>query len=250
MSWDDNPYLSKNEIAYLESMLPPDALERRKYGRFVGGNGLIFSEFGDENIVEPFNMSECKRFYISIDPGYKNPTAVLWLAVDDQDNIFVADDYEVAWKTIEEHSQAIKDKTKKLGWDMEDIHVLIDSAANQKTAACNRSTAEQYRSCGIAVDAKVGKNVLEGIIKMKGLFCSANNKRRLFVFKCCLNLIDELRGYFWKDDDKPQKNADHTIDALRYAIMEIERKVPPKLGILGEAKQTIMRRNLAAKNYY
>jgi hypothetical protein len=143
------------------------------------------------------------------------------------------------------HSNEIKKQTESLGWSLPDIKILIDSAANQRTAGCAVSVAEQYRNNGIAVDANVDKAVFDGIMAVKALFHSANGERKLFVFRNCTHLIKELRGYFWGENDRPNKSADHTVDALRYLIMDINRRralKPAPLNLLGVAKQKIIKK--------
>lgn len=250
MSWDDNPYLLASEKKYLEDSLPADVLESRKYGRFVAAEGLVFPNFTSENIVEPFALPSIDNYYITIDPGYRNPTGVLWVACCSE-QIFVVSDYEVAGLTVPEHTQNIKQRTQELGWDINQVKILIDSAANQKTAACEVSVAEMYQQCGLNVDSSVNKNVLLGILRLKSLFANANGQRSLFVFKNCVNLIAELRGYAWGDGEQPKKVHDHTVDALRYAVMYIEQQSAQRkntLGDLGKNKRRMIR-NLAVKRF-
>ena len=250
MTWDDNPYLSETEKRYLEATLPPDVLASRKYGQFVAGEGLVFPNFDRANIIEPCDLPPVDQYYISIDPGYRNPTAVLWLAAV-REKLFVVADYEVAGLTVAEHSQAILERTRSLGWDLRQVKVLIDSAAAQKTSACEVSTAEQYRQHGLAVDTNVNKNLAQGLLQMKTLFCNAAGERSLLVFQNCVNLLDEIQGYYWGDGEQPKKVNDHTIDALRYAVMAwVQQFTPPKapLGILGQAKQQMIKK-LAVKRY-
>ena len=46
----------------------------------------------------------------------------------------------------------------------------------------------------------------------------------LRICKCCVNLIKEIEGYVWDEKsirsgvDKPMKQRDHAIDALRYVL--------------------------------
>ncbi|MCQ2382071.1 MAG: terminase family protein, partial [Clostridia bacterium] len=222
MSWDDNPYLSQSEKQFLVANLSPDVLESRKYGRFVAAEGLVFPNFSAENIIEPFVIEHADAYYVGIDPGYRNPTAVLWVAVVGE-NLYVVSDYEVSGLNVEEHSRAILQRTQDLGWDLKHIRFLIDSAANQKTSACEISTSMQYRNYGVLVDANVNKNLAQGLLEMKAMFANADKKRSLFVFKNCVHLIGELRGYYWGDGEQPQKANDHTIDALRYIVMDWQK---------------------------
>ena len=244
MSWDDNPYLTQEEKNFLIANLPPDVLESRQHGHFVAAEGLVFPNFEVENIVEPFVIREADALYIGIDPGYRNPTAVVWAAAIGE-NLYVVSDYEVAGLTVADHSQAILQRTRDLGWDIKNVRILIDSAANQKTSACEVSTAMQYRNHGLTVDANVNKNMAQGLLEMKTCFSNADGKRSLFVFKNCVHLIGELRGYYWGDGEQPQKLNDHTIDALRYIVMDWRRLSHEQviaLNTLGQGKKDLIKR--------
>ena len=55
MNWEDNPYLCKKEIKYLENALDGSALDARKYGRFSEGAGLVYPEFDEAvHVIRPF----------------------------------------------------------------------------------------------------------------------------------------------------------------------------------------------------
>lgn len=250
MSWDDNPYLSAEEKQYLVASLPPEVLESRQHGHFVAAEGLVFPNFTVDNIIEPMAVTQADAYYLAIDPGYRNPTAVVWVVAVGE-NLYVVSDYEVAGLTVAEHSQAILQRTADLGWNLSQVRILIDSAANQKTSACEVSTAMQYRNHGLAVDTNVNKNLAQGLLEMKARFGNADGRRSLFVGKNCVHLIDELRGYYWGDGEQPQKVNDHTIDALRYIVMDWERQTHEQaapLNSLGQAKNALIK-TLAGKRF-
>lgn len=41
---------------------------------------------------------------------------------------------------------------------------------------------------------------------------------KLYVFSTCANMIREIKGYGWGEDDKPVKRDDHAMDELRYYV--------------------------------
>ena len=49
----------------------------------------------------------------------------------------------------------------------------------------------------------------------------------LYIFKGCVNLIRELKSYFWGSGDVPVKRDDHCLDELRYYLMTRPKSVPP-----------------------
>ncbi|MCL2755920.1 MAG: terminase family protein [Firmicutes bacterium] len=241
MSWDDNPFLLPDEIYEMEKRLSQDALESRKYGRFTCGEGLVFPEFGDENIIDPIPMQEFigYNFLIAIDPAYVAPTGVIWVATNGEDYV-VIHDYSVSHKTVAEHAQAILDKTKQLG--ITEYTVLIDNSSLQRTLVGRDTVEQQFKDNGLDVNASINKNVMESIMKMKTLLKDVNGVRRLFITRNCINLVREIRGYYWGDNDRPVKKNDHCIDALRYVVMhDLNSGKKAKQNILGEKKSELLK---------
>ena len=96
---------------------------------------------------------------------------------------------------------------------------LIDSAASQRTLASEKSVVELFYDYGISVNPNVNKDLFTGISKVKRYFKDANGEAHIFIFKTCVNLIREIKGYFWGQNDVPVKRDDHALDELRYYIM-------------------------------
>ena len=48
----------------------------------------------------------------------------------------------------------------------------------------------------------------------------------LYIFKGCVNLINELKGYYWGSGDVPRKTNDHSLDEMRYYLMTRPRNAP------------------------
>lgn len=71
------------------------------------------------------------------------------------------------------------------------------------------------------VNTAVDKQLFSGIARVKQYF--ALDKIR--IFSCCVNLIREIKGYWWSEGDNPIKKDDHALDALRYYVMT--RPQPP-----------------------
>lgn len=223
MQWEDNPFLNKNEIEKLTSSMSEDELQSRKYGKFMDNGGAVYNEF-DENlhVIEPFDVPREWFDTISIDPGLNNPLSAHWYAVDYDGNVFVIAEHFEAKKDVIYHSNAIKNICKRLSWHVQNngmIGALIDSAANQKTLSSTKSVAELFYDNGILVNTNVNKDLFTGISRVKSYFKNAQGQAKLFIFKNCVNLIREIKGYYWSDGDNPIKKDDHSLDELRYYIM-------------------------------
>lgn len=226
MSWEDNPFLNKAEIERLSSTMNSDEIESRKFGRFSAKDtGLIYSEFDENvNVIEPFQIDPEWQDNISIDPGLSNPLSCHWYARDYDGNIYVIAEHFAENKTIEYHSSKILEISNKLGWKRAPngmIEALIDSAANQKTLSSPKSVTDLFYTNGILVNPNVNKDVLSGISKVKTYLKNVNGKTKLYIFSCCINLIQEFKTYRWNGHDAPIKKDDHCLDELRYYIMSI-----------------------------
>ncbi|MCL2851348.1 MAG: terminase family protein [Firmicutes bacterium] len=222
MSWEDNPYLSQQEINLMQMNLSTEQLETRKHGRFSEASGLVFNELCEESIIDPIDLSkEDIRWIVSIDPGYVAPTACVFVACI-AENFYVVDDYYQAGKQVDEHAVAIIKKCERLRIPKDSVWgtyiALIDSASSCRNLGSTSTVATQFRQYGIHVDTNINKNIMEGVMRIKALLKNAQGVRRLFIFKNCVHLIKELWTYYWGDSERPVKKNDHCIDALRYAL--------------------------------
>ena len=222
MQWEDNPYLDKKEIEKLTAHLSEDELLSRKFGSFVSGTGMVYSEFDENyNVIEPFDVPKDWYDKISIDPGLHNPLSCHWYACDYDGNIYVIAEHYEKQKTVDYHAKRIREISNRLGWHTRNgkLEAIIDSAANQKTLASEKSVTELFYDNDILTNPYVNKDLFSGINRVKSYFKNAQGRRRLFIFKTCVNLIREIKGYYWGNNDAPIKKDDHALDEMRYYIM-------------------------------
>lgn len=244
MEWADNPYLSKKAVASLTESMSDSELESRRYGRFTATSGLVYTEF-DENVhvIEPFNLPPEWQDCLSIDPGLKNPLSCHWYGCDYDGNIYVVAEHYASGKDVDYHVGEIKRISENLGWHTDSkgrINALIDSAANQKTLAGVKSVTELFYEKGILANPDVNKDLFSGINRVKSYF----KQNKIFIFKNCVNLIRELKGYWWGEGDTPRKIDDHCLDELRYYVMSKPKNEMPKeeLSEVQIDKQRLIRR--------
>ena len=154
---------------------------------------------------------------------------------------------------VETHANAIKEISNKIGWHKDfsgRLKALIDPAANQKTLAYSKSVAELFFENGINVQTNFNKDLFTGINRVKSYLKS----NRLYIFKNCVNLIREIKGYRWGNEDVPVKKDDHALDELRYYIMTKPHQDAPKITLTEVQKdnQRLIRkarRNKGGKSY-
>jgi len=226
-----------------------EELTSRRYGKFLSNNhSMVYKEFDPQiHIVEPFPIPVDFYDQISIDPGLNNPLSAHFYACDYDGNIYVIAEHFEAGKTVDYHAEKIKSIAKSLNWKPRKdgrYEALIDSAANQKTLASNKSVTELFFENGIAVNPNVNKDLFSGISRVKLYLKNAKGEAKLFIFSSCTNLIREIKNYYWGDGDKPIKQDDHALDELRYYIMTLPQNNPPKaeLSPIQKQKEMLIRR--------
>lgn len=241
MEWADNPFLDKKEVKKLTATLSDTELESRRYGKFRSDTGLVYTEF-DENVhvIEPFDVPYDWQDVLSIDPGLNNPLSCHWYCVDYDGNIYVVAEHYEAKRDIGYHAGKINEISDIIGWHRDGkgrIVALIDSAANQRTLASQKSVTELFYEYGIVANPKVNKDLFAGIARVKEYFKS----NKIFIFKNCVNMIREIKGYWWGDGDVPKKKDDHSLDELRYYVMSKPDNVRPKTPLTEIQKDKEMR---------
>lgn len=251
MEWADNPFLPAKEVERLSKTMSEEELESRRYGKFVDKNSsLVYGEFDPSiHVIEPFDVPKEWFDQISIDPGLKNPLSCHWYAVDGDGNVFVIAEHYEKMKPLEYHANKIKEISQSLGWKKNrfgDYEALIDVAANQHTLSGEKSVTELFYENGIAVNPNVNKNLFSGINMVKFYLKSQNGDVKLRIFKNCVNLIRELKGYFWGNSDAPIKRDDHALDELRYYLMTKPKpaSLPYEKSVIQKDKEKLYRQIL------
>lgn len=233
MEWADNPYLSQAETQAMSESLSADSLDSRRYGRFSSCGGLVYPEFEQQlHVIEPFTPPVEWQDKLSIDPGLNNPLSCHWYCRDFDGNVYVVAEHYEAKRDVAYHADKIRKISQMLGWKTSrfgGIEALMDSAANQRTLNGQKSVAELFASEGIDVNTRVNKDVYTGINKVKAMLKPLVGKPKLFIFSSCVNMIREIKGYFWGENDSPVKKDDHAMDELRYYVCSLfdeQRKTP------------------------
>ena len=231
MEWADNPYLDPEEIDLLTNAFDKESVEMRRYGRFGDAGGLVYPEFDESvHVVDPFPVP--KEWYdnISIDPGLHNPLSCHFYAVDYDGNIYVIAEHYECERDVDHHAERIKEIADRLDWhrDREGrLRCIIDSAASQRTLSSLKSVADLFYEKGIICDTSVDKDLWSGIAQVKSWL--KERPAKIVIFRNCVNMIREIKGYYWGKGDAPVKEDDHAMDELRYYLMSKPRPhAPPK----------------------
>lgn len=111
--WEDNPWLSQEEINKLVSTMTDEEREARQYGRFTSLCGFAFPELRKEVHVRPAETAPgWYKNYVTIDYGL-DATALLWIRVDGQGNARIFREFEKSNLIVSEAAKAVKELTKE-----------------------------------------------------------------------------------------------------------------------------------------
>ena len=206
--YTENDRMLESDVAEARRSMSKSEFEQEYMASFNTYQGQIYS-FSEEMIVE-YQPSDGVEYIAGIDPGYRDPTAMVVVAYDPKDDTFhVIDEYLEAEKTTEEHARCFNALIAR--WGLEG-GIFIDSAAAQFAS----DLAYNYDITTI----KAKKQVLEGIAYVQTLV----EQGRIKVSPHCRHTQEMFDQYQWDNREtltreKPvHSKVSHIADALRYAV--------------------------------
>lgn len=209
-SMHDNPSLSEKMIARYESLYSGVFYMRYILGLWVVAQGLVYSEFGEENITD--ERPEGAEYYVSIDYGTLNPfSAGLW-SVTGGEAVRIKEYYYSGRETnIQKTDEEYCDEIKRLTEGYQIKSIVVDPSAASFIAA--------LRKKGFHV-RKANNDVLDGIRATATMLKSGAIK----IHRSCVSSIREFGVYAWDDKssvDKVIKDNDHAMDDIRYFVYTV-----------------------------
>lgn len=209
---DDNPSLSEKIIQRYKSMYTGVFYRRYILGEWCVAEGLVYSNFCEENITD--EIPESGEYCISIDYGTMNPfSAGLW-CLRGAKAVRIKEYYyngrsENMQLTDEQYCDAVELLAK--GYSIRKI--IVDPSAASLIAA--------LRKRGFTV-LKAHNEVLDGIRRTATLLQNGNIK----IHRSCGDAIREFGLYSWDEkatEDTVIKDNDHAMDDIRYFVNTILR---------------------------
>ncbi|MDT0306117.1 PBSX family phage terminase large subunit [Streptomyces sp. DSM 44917] len=220
---DDNPSLDPGFVARLKVQYSGLWYRRFILGEWCLAEGVVYGMWDEARHVVDILPRMRRWLAVGIDYGTVNPFAALLVGVGEEDGrLYVASEYRHDSRatrrqlTDAEYSRAVQD------WLGSYRHagergvapewIFVDPSA--------ASFMTQLWADGVPSVARADNNVLDGIRSVS----VALGADLVSVHRSCAGLIAELPGYAWDEraaqagDDKPVKQDDHSVDALRYAL--------------------------------
>ena len=247
----DNPYIPKGEIDNAKKELSEDTFHQEYMADFRKYTGLVYKVFSREtHVIEAFTLPDSWSIYRGIDFGSTNPTACLWIAVDNDDNFYVISEHYQTGETIDYHAGVI---------NANPYSRLVNSTYGDPSGAqwisefaqrgvyitpANKETGQDFNGwVRFGIDRVSQKlKPIPGhwvtMPEMRGSLGRRNGNEpmpSLFIFSNCKNLIREFELYRWKEKregmelnnpEQPEKVNDHALDALRYFTVSYQKETP------------------------
>lgn len=203
----DNPSLSQKTLERYKNMYSGVFYDRYIRGLWVVAEGLVYPMF--DNVV-PTVPRKYDTYYIGMDYGILNPTAMLLVGHCDGVWYVVKEFYHSGRETNQQKTDAeYYVDLKQLAGDLTIKRLIVDPSAASFITLVEKE--HQFKIW----DAD--NTVIEGI--QHAAQCIADKK--LLVNDCCKRTIQEFGLYRWDEtapEDKVIKENDHAMDALRYVI--------------------------------
>ncbi|PXV85103.1 PBSX family phage terminase large subunit [Lachnotalea glycerini] len=217
---DDNLSLSEKIKARYRSMYSGVFFQRYIQGLWVVAEGIIYDMFDKaKHTVQSLSDLLKDTYYVSVDYGTQNATVfLLWSKSTDGKWICIKEYY---------YSGRDEDSQKTDSEYADDLKVFLE-IIKPKAIVIDPSAASfiaELRKRGYQIK-KANNDVLDGIRYVATLL----NQEKIAFSEQCINTIKEFNSYIWdakateRGEDKPVKQHDHAMDAVRYFCYTIIRK--------------------------
>lgn len=209
----DNPHIPDSEIDDLRDDYIAKGKENEFHQEYMGEfrkmSGLVYKTFDRKiHVVDPKDVPETGTHLLSVDFGYTNPMAAVFVLVDRDDNWWVYDElYDTGLVT----EQAVNIIQTKMGNNRFST-MVGDSAAAQEIA--------NFNNAGLPIKPceKTKDSIMSGIrtISDRLKVQEGTGKPKLFISSVCTNLIFEFEAYHYPEEkegrnasEMPLKENDH-----------------------------------------
>ena len=225
----ENPHVSRAAAERYLRTLDPEERKAREHGLFVQLGGRVFKSFSREtHVIQPFVPPLDWEWYVSIDHGFNNPTAMMWHAVSPKDEVVTFAEHYKSEMTVKEHAQVFHERSKMFG-RIPDV-VCGDPAMHQRSGITGTSIVQEYADNGVYISTEgIPKDVQTGINRMtQYLRLDDKNNTNWRITENCDALINEMLRLRWETwatrkgqyennkQEKIHKKDDHACDSTRY----------------------------------
>lgn len=216
---EDNLSLSEDIKIRYHSMYTGVFFKRYILGLWAMAEGVIYDMFDIQKHVVCGDIQTKGPYYVSCDYGIQNATVFLLWHKEKSGNWICSREYYYSGKEEGNQKTDVEyaDDLEKWLEDIKPVKIVIDPSA--------ASFIIELKKRGYFIK-KAENNVLDGIRYVASLL----NEGKILIHESCVHTIKEFASYIWDTkaaehgEDKPVKQRDHCLDALRYMCYTIIRK--------------------------
>lgn len=204
--------------------------ERLRDGKWKQAEGAIYTDYDVAiHLIDPFEIPQDWRRIRVIDFGFVNPFVCQWWALHPDGAMFLYREIYMTQRTVREHAIQINALS---GDEFYECTVADHDAEDRATLA-----ESGIDTVPAIKEVSPGIQAVQQRLKPQG----ANQQPRIFLMRGALVELDsmirnrptctaeEVEGYVWEKSaegkplkDQPHKEDDHGMDALRYAVKQID----------------------------
>lgn len=163
---------------------------------------------------EKIDTPAASRLTVSIDFGFVNDFALLWIRRYEDGTVHVIDERVVSLVQFDHHLEHLKRKP----WG-EFNTITCDPAGNTRNGQTGASEVALLRQAGYTVLCRPS-HITDGLEMIRAALRPAAGPVKLFIHPRCTALLAAMRRYSYKPrgGENPHKDGknDHPVDALRY----------------------------------
>lgn len=219
---DDNLSLSDKIKVRYRSMYTGVFYQRYILGLWTVAEGIIYDMFDQlKHVYNQLTDLLPNQNYISVDYGTQNATVFLLWQKGKNDIWYCTKEYYYSGreKGKQKTDKEYADDLQKFIGSTKIKQIIIDPSA--------ASFIAEVRKRGLEV--KKAKNDVADGIRFVGTLL---NQEKILFSPTCKNTLKEFSSYIWDEkaanrgEDKPVKEHDHAMDAVRYFVYTIIAKSP------------------------
>ena len=215
--YNEDGTLTPSGIVRLRALDSLTGVRRKRLleGIWATAEGAVYDMFDPAIHVLERSAEEMRSWYLAMDEGYTNPAVILLVGEDGDGRLHIFREFYEAGKLQGE----VVAKAKEWYEEKRCWMAAVDSAAAGLIA--------DLVDAGIPAEPWKGR-ILDGVTKVQErLRVAADGRPRLTVDPSCVNTINEFESYAWREGrDEPEKQYDHTMDAIRYLVFAVESYSP------------------------
>lgn len=228
---DDNPSLSEDVKEKYKRRFVGLFYQRFILGLWVLAEGIIYSMFDRTMIIKQLPPGvKINRHWVSIDYGQSNATVFIHAGIGSDNRLYILDEYYHEGRSTHIQKSPAKYSKDYFKWLEElGVHEVNDAGALIKYPLRQEVTYIDPSAKGFMLqlfeDGEKKIRAADNEVKQGIELVSSIIDNDMFrVIAHCKNTINELSSYCWdpkaqeRGEDKPMKQNDHCMDAIRYCV--------------------------------